>query len=100
MGRSLFFMYLKNRPWKFQKDGVVVSANYTAEARDLVQTGWERVTDKPQAAPVKAPEPKESDLETMTRPELMKALDGAKVEYKSNASKAELLKLCQEYVDG
>jgi len=99
-------MYLKNRPWKFEKDGQVVFANYTAEARDLNELGYKLITEdsSTEELPPRIVEEEEEEedtieLDALTRAELMELLDEAKVEYKSNSSKSEPIKLCEAIGD-
>jgi len=95
-------MHLRNRPWKFEKDGDVVYANYSAEARDYSELGYKRVVDDSQKD-IEVIEPRleedevdqEFDFELMTRAQLMELLQEENIPFKSNASKAELVKLCQ-----
>jgi len=99
-------MHLRNRPWKYEKDGDVVYANYSAEARDYVELGYKRVTETAEEIIETFEErvlDEESeadfDFELLTRAQLMQLLQGEKIPFKNTASKAELVKLCQELDD-
>lgn len=98
-------MHLRNRPWKFEKDGDVVYANYTAEARDYVELGYERVVENKEEVieevkpRVEEENEEDFDFELLTRNQLMKLLEEEKIPFKNTASKAELVKLCQELDD-
>lgn len=98
-------MLLRDRPWHYRKGDEVCQANYTAEAKDYEALGYQRIDKsgniKQPPAPVEQPkEEKELDLELMTRVELLKFAEENGIEVKSNVSKAELLKACQEVVNG
>lgn len=97
-------MLLRDRPWYYRKGEEVCQANYTSEARDYESLGYQRIDKSGNFKSVPEPvavseEPKEVDLEGMTRVELLKFADENGIEVKSNLSKAEILKACQETGD-
>lgn len=100
-------MLLRDRPWYYRKGEEVCQANYTSEARDYESLGYQRIDksgnfSNPPKPVVVTPEPEaeEIDLEGMTRVELLKFAEENGIEVKSNASKAEVLKACQEADNG
>ncbi len=110
-------MHLKNRPVYFVKDGNRRAVYYTVDARELAADGWE--IEQPAPAPAPVPEPEmaqvepvevgapvtelvdapELDLDGMTRAELIEFAEANGIEFKSNASKADILEACKEFVD-
>lgn len=114
-----FVMHLKNRPTYFVKNGVRKPVYYTVDARQLIENGWIKEGSSA-AAPVKvtgvaipitSPEPavneseavaepkSEVDLDSMTRAELITFAESNGVEFKSYASKAEILEACKGKAD-
>jgi hypothetical protein len=112
-------MHLKNRPTYFVKNGIRKPVYYSVDARQLIENGWAVEGSVAEAAPVKIAEspvaiadPKpadikpeaepeaEPDLDSMTRAELVQFAEANDVEFKSYASKAEILEACKEYVNG
>jgi hypothetical protein len=114
-------MHLKNRPTYFVKNGVRKPVYYTVDARQLIENGWTeeggsaapepvKVTGIP--IPITSPEPvkveenktteskTEVDLDGMTRAELVEFAESNDIEFKSYASKADILEACKEFVDG
>lgn len=112
-------MHLKNRPTYFVKNGIRKPVYYSVDARQLVDTGWVEEGSAAEAAPAKTVEspvaitdPKpadtdtevelesEPDLDAMTRAELIQFAEANGVEFKSYASKSEILEACKESVNG
>jgi hypothetical protein len=111
-------MHLQNRPTYFVKDGNRRAVYYSVDARELAEAGWaveQAVVATPEAVkttkaePVKV-EPQESkvtetiesdepDLDGMTRAELVEFAEANEIEFKSNASKADILEACKEFTD-
>lgn len=109
-------MHLKKYPTYFVKDGIRKAVYYTVDARQLSERGWieesvksaepVKVTGVP--IPITKPEPievapeveEDVDLDEMTRAELMTFAEKNDIEFKSYASKAEILEACKEFVDG
>lgn len=123
-------MHLRGYPKYYVKDGKRRPVYYTADARDLVATGWtpeeekSAKLEKPVAAPApkKKPAPVEKieievvediapeseskateslpDFEFMTKPELLEYAMDRGVDLPNNALKAELVKACRNLADG
>jgi hypothetical protein len=114
-------MHLKNRPTYFVKNGVRKPVYYTVDARQLIENGWteeggsavpEPVKVTGVAIPITSPEPAkakeneatepktEVDLDGMTRAELVEFAESNDIEFKSYASKAEILEACKEFANG
>ena len=108
-------MHLQNRPTYFVKDGNRKAVYYTVDARELTEDGWVVEQDatvaspKPKAAQPKPVQPEqpvvepaeasEPDLDGMTRAELVGFAEANDIEFKSNASKADILEACKEFAD-
>ena len=111
-------MHLQNRPTYFVKDGNRRAVYYSVDARELAEAGWtveQVVVATPEAvkttkaAPVKVElqeskvaetvESDEPDLDGMTRAELVEFAEANEIEFKSNASKADILEACKEFTD-
>lgn len=114
-------MHLKNRPTYFVKDGKRKAAFYTVYARELIEAGWVpeekasvvaaqevKATKEPEPAKVKEPivEPAPTEeattvnLDDMTRAELVEFAEANDIEFKSYASKADILEACKEFSNG
>jgi hypothetical protein len=101
-------MHLKNCPVYFVKDGQRQAVYYTVDARQLTEDGWtieqeEEQTLEPAAVEApKAPEvvTEEDLLDEMTRAELIDFAEANGIEFKSSASKADILEACKEFADG
>lgn len=116
-------MHLKNRPTYFVKNGIRKPVYYSVDARQLIENGWVeegtsvapepiKVTGVP--IPITSPEPAkveveaetapeseaEADLDAMTRAELVQFAEANGIEFKSYASKSEILEACKESLDG
>jgi hypothetical protein len=97
-------MHLKKRPVYFTKDGERQAVYYTVDARQLTEAGWiieqeEEETLEPTV--VEAPETvaEEDPLDEMTRAELIDFAEANGIEFKSSASKADILEACKEFAD-
>jgi hypothetical protein len=98
-------MHLKNCPVYFVKDGQRQAVYYSVDARQLTEDGWTVEQEEEQALePVvaKAPEAvaEEDPLDEMTRAELIDFAESNGIEFKSSASKADILEACKEFADG
>lgn len=117
-------MYLDQSPVYFTKDGRRKAVYHTVLARELLATGWQQEgAVAPEAppqpiAPVveevaqpealaeaadaeEEPEPGEYfDLDSMTKMQLVSFAEVHDIEFKSSMSKAELLEICKEAVNG
>ena len=109
----LFIMYLKKRPWYFRDGDNIFKVNFTAEARDMVELGYQRVNadGTPYGVtakkPVEKPEPAAKpivqdkvDFSSFTRIELIKYCSDNNIQVKAGAPKADLVKACEESVNG
>ena len=108
-------MHLQNRPTYFVKDGNRKAVYYTVDARELTEDGWVVEQDatvaspKPKAAQPKPVQPvqpvtelteaSEPDLDGMTRAGLVEFAEANGIEFKSNASKADILEACKEFAN-
>lgn len=106
-------MYLKQRPWYFRDGDNIIKANFTAEARDFNELGYERVNadGTPYGVTAKKPvvkeqvaakpsEAKPTDFSSFTRAELVKYCADNNIQIKAGAAKADILKACEESVNG
>jgi hypothetical protein len=115
-------MHLKKLPTYFVKGDQRKAVYHTVLARELQAAGWKvegeeqaskpkTVAPAPVAAPEvveEAPEPIEAvselaedvNLDEMTRAELVVFAEKNDIEFKSYASKAEILEACKEFVNG
>lgn len=114
-------MHLKNRPTYFVKDGKRKAVFYTVNARELTEAGWVPEEEAPVVAvqevevtketePVKVEEPivepapteeaATANLDDMTRAELVEFAEANNIEFKSYASKADILEACKGFVNG
>lgn len=117
-------MYLDQAPVYFTKDGRRKAVYHTVLARELLASGWQQegVAKSEGPAPVitpvmeeasqpeataetaeteEDPEPVEHfDLDSMTKMQLVSFAEVHDIEFKSSISKAELLEICKEAVDG
>ncbi len=106
-------MHLKKLPTYFVKGDQRVAVYHTVQARELRAEGWTEEIEsvkatkstEAQVTPVKQVEEveeasEEVDLDGMTRAELVAFAQENEVEFKANASKAEILEACKEFVDG
>ena len=114
-------MHLKNRPTYFVKDGKRKAVFYTVYARELTEAGWVpeqeasvvavqevEATKEPEPAKVEAPieEPAPTEeattvnLDDMTRAELVEFAEANNIEFKSYASKSDILEACKGFVNG
>jgi hypothetical protein len=109
-------MHLKKLPTFFVKDGQRKPVYYTVQARELEAAGWtilgkDRTTEPSTPAPVAAPEPTpaqepvvaeqaKTNLDDMTRAELVEFAEDNGIEFKSYSSKADILEACKEFANG
>ena len=115
-------MHLKKLPTFFVKDGQRKPVYYTVQARELEAAGWtilgkDRTTEPSPVAPVTEPAPEpvqqpveglepvttqgtKPNLDDMTRAELVEFAEANGVEFKSYASKADILEACKEFANG
>jgi len=104
-------MHLKNRPTYFVKNGIRKPVYYTVDARQLTEEGWViEQEEKPTAKIVEPKQPEvteeeestdeEESLDDMTRAELIDFATANDIDFKSSASKAEILEACKEFVNG
>lgn len=107
-------MHLKNRPTYFIKNGVRKPVYYSVDARQLVDNGWVEeggfVAPEPtKVASTATSEPEEEvapelvvqvNFDDMTRAELIQFAEANDVEFKSYASKSEILEACKESANG
>lgn len=102
-------MYLEQRPWYFRNGDNIFKVSFTSEARDMFELGYERVNadgspygvkQKKSEDVVEAVDTAESGFEAFTRAELVKYCSDNNISVKSNASKAELLKACEDSING
>lgn len=112
-------MHLKKLPTYFVKGDQRKAVYHTVLARELHAAGWapeageqvaEPKTVSPatvavqeaptQAEPVAEVKKEEVNLDEMTRAELITFAEENDIEFKSYASKAEILEACKEFVDG
>lgn len=118
-------MHLKKLPTFFVKGSQRKAAFYTVQARELEAAGWtllgrDRTTELEPVAPVApptTPEPEAAqevpqqvsetpaeeanvNLDEMTRAELVTFAEQNNIEFKSYATKAEILQACKEFANG
>ena len=114
-------MHLKKCPTFFVKNGVRKRVYYSVDARQMIENGWVEDKIMAEAAPAKAadipvaiadPKPAEietevapeleasPDLDSMTRAELIQFAEANGIEFKSYASKSEILEACKGYANG
>ncbi len=112
-------MHLKKLPTYFVKGDQRKAVYHTVLARELQAAGWKPEGEKqaaepkpviPATVPVTPEEPptqdepvegtESPDLDEMTRAELVAFAEENEIEFKSYASKAEILEACKEFVDG
>jgi hypothetical protein len=108
-------MYLKDAPVVYKKDDKTISVYYSAQARDLEGTGWTKVPkinkesaqqqqpkEAPKAIAVSAPEvveittEVESDLQSLTKSELISIAEEKGIEVKAANTKAEIIEALTE----
>lgn len=94
----------------FVKDGQRLAVNYTVDARQLTEEGW--VIEQKEKSVAKVVESKQSEvveeelvdeqesLDEMTRAKLIDFATANNIDFKSSASKAEILEACKEFANG
>lgn len=92
-------MYIKNAPVVYKKGEETIKVHYTAHARDLESTGWELV--KAESKPVVKIEasvevngeavPAETDLNGLTKQELVAMAEANNIELAPYATKAKII---------
>jgi hypothetical protein len=115
-------MHLKKLPTFFVKGDQRRAVYHTVQARELEAAGWkieskDRTTEPSNPAPVAAPAPApvqepvealgpvvveetRTNLDDMTRAELVEFAEANGIEFKSYSSKADILEACKEFVNG
>ncbi len=111
--------HLAKLPTYFVKGDDRRAAYYTVQARELIEAGYVEEDEKAKPSPAYKPVPEvvveagadafemefklefeEENLEEMTKAELLEYAVEHGVDFKSNASKAEVLKACKEIEAG
>lgn len=113
-------MYLPKLPTYFVKGNERKAVYHTVAARELLAKGWneEGIIEEKVTLAVEAPEVVEDesnteteeesepepgleiDLDSMTKTQLIGFAQAFDIEFKSNISKAELLEICKQELNG